>query len=59
MDEFILFADETYKNPHNPYFCFAGYIVKRSEYTDILIPAINALKEKHFGNTEVVFHYTE
>ena len=59
MDEYILFADETYKNPQNPYFCFAGYIVKRSEYTDTLIPEINSLKEKHFGNTEVVFHYTD
>ena len=59
MDEYILFADETYKSPQNPYFCFAGYIIKRSEYTDSLIPAINSLKEKHFGNTSVVMHFTE
>jgi len=59
MDEYILFADETYKSPHNPNFCFAGFSVKRSEYTDVLVPAINALKKKHFGSTEVVFHYTD
>jgi len=59
MDEYILFADETFKTPKNPYFCFAGYIVKRSDYTDCLIPAINALKEKHFGNTKIVIHYTD
>ena len=59
MDEYILFADETGKAPHNPYFCFAGYAIKRSEYVDYLIPAINSLKEKTFGKTSVVFHYTE
>ena len=59
MDEYILFADETGKTPQNPYFCFAGYAIKRSEYVDCLIPAINTLKEKTFGRASVVFHYTE
>ncbi|MCL2486388.1 MAG: DUF3800 domain-containing protein [Oscillospiraceae bacterium] len=54
-----MFADETFKGPANPYFCFAGYIAKRSDYADRLIPEINALKEKHFGNTKVIMHYTE
>lgn len=57
--EYILFADETKKTPKNPHFCFAGLIIKRSDYEDILVPRINELKQKHFGKTDVVFHYTD
>ena len=28
LTEYILFADETNKTPKNPYFCFAGLIIK-------------------------------
>lgn len=57
--EYILFADETKKTPKNPYFCFAGLIIKRSIYEDILVPKINELKQNYFGKTDVVFHYTD
>ena len=54
-DEFILFADETKKTPKNPYFCFAGFIIKRCDYEDILVPKICNLKQKHFGRTDIIF----
>lgn len=57
--EYILFADETKKTPQNLYFCFAGLIIKRSDYESILVPKINELKQKHFGKTDVIFHYTD
>lgn len=57
--EYILFADETKKTPQNAYFCFAGLIIKRCDYEDILVPQINELKQKHFGKTDIVFHYTD
>lgn len=58
-EEYILFADETKKTPQNPYFCFAGLIIKRCDYEDVLVPKINNLKEKHFGRTDIIFHYTD
>lgn len=57
--EYILFADETKKTPNNPYFCFAGFIIKRCDYEDVLIKKINNLKQAYFDNTSVIFHYTE
>ena len=59
MDEYILFADETKKTPQNKYFCFAGLIIKRCEYEDVLVPKINELKLRHFGRTDIIFHYTD
>lgn len=58
-DEYILFADETKKTPGNPFFCFSGFIIKRSEYEEILVPKINELKIKHFGTCGIIFHYTD
>lgn len=57
--EYILFADETKKTPNNPYFCFGGFIIKRCDYEDVLINKINNLKQTFFGNTSVIFHYTD
>lgn len=59
MEEYILFADETDKTPANPNFCLAGYVVKRSVYEEKIAPEINQLKTKYFGNSCVIFHYTE
>ena len=59
MEEYILFADETDKTPLNPNFCLAGYAVKRSIYEEKIVPEINQLKTKYFGNSCVVLHYTE
>lgn len=59
MEEYILFVDETKKTTHNPYFCMSGICFKRSYYEDIVVPEINALKEKYFNNTKVIFHYSD
>ncbi|MBR1599213.1 MAG: DUF3800 domain-containing protein [Lachnospiraceae bacterium] len=59
LSEYILFADETKKTSVNQYFCFAGLIIKRGVYENILIPEINKLKQNYFNSTDVVFHYTE
>lgn len=59
MDEYILFADETNPTSHNPNFCFAGFVVERSYYEDILIKKINNLKLKYFKRTDVIFHFAE
>lgn len=58
-EEYILFVDETQKTPHNPYFCISGVCFKRSYYENTVVPEINALKEKHFGNTSIIFHYSD
>lgn len=57
--EYILFVDETKKTSTNPYFCLSGVCFKRSYYEDTVVPEINALKEKHFSNTSVIFHYSD
>lgn len=57
--EYILFLDETDPNNGSEYFCLSGIIVKRNEYEDVIIKNVNKLKEKHFGNSSIVFHYTE
>lgn len=58
-EEYIMFMDETDPNSVNDYFCLSGMIIKRNEYEDILIKKINELKQKHFNNSDVVFHYTD
>lgn len=59
MEDYILFLDEANVTGANPYFCLAGIIIKRSIYENELIPKINELKIKYFGNTSVLFHYTD
>nr|DAM62663.1 MAG TPA: Protein of unknown function (DUF3800) [Caudoviricetes sp.] len=58
-EEYILFADETNKTPKNPFFCFAGFIIKRCDYENLLLKQINDLKAKYFGKTDIVLHYTD
>lgn len=57
--EYIMFVDETDTCNGSEYFCLSGIIIKRSEYEDIIIKNVNKLKEKHFNNSNIVFHYTE
>jgi len=56
MDEHFLFLDESQAIGAIKYFCLAGYIVSRDEYTGRLIPMVNALKQKTFGKTDVILH---
>lgn len=58
-DEYILFLDETKPAPKNPYFCLAGFAIKRSDYENELIPKINVIKKEIFNDTSIVFHYNE
>ena len=57
--EYIMFVDETDPNNGSEYFCLSGLIVKRSDYENIIIKNVNLLKQKHFHNSNIVFHYTE
>lgn len=59
MADYILFLDEANVTGTNPFFCLGGIIIKRDEYENVLIPAINNLKIKYFSNTSVLFHYTD
>ena len=59
MEEYLLFADETKPTKSNPFFCFAGVSIQRKYYEDTFIPQINALKQKHFGKTDIVFHFSD
>lgn len=59
MEEYLLFADETKPTKSNPFFCFSGVSIQRKYYEDVFIPQINSLKKKHFGKTDIVFHFTD
>lgn len=59
MDEYILFLDETNPGTGNPYFCLAGFCIKRKDYEDIMIPEINKIKKDIFNDTSIIFHYTD
>ena len=59
MEEYLLFADETKPTKTNPYFCFSGVSVSRKYYEDVLISEINNLKKKHFGTTDIIFHFAD
>ncbi len=59
MADYILFLDEANVTSTNPFFCLGGIIIKRDEYENTLIPAVNDLKIKYFSNTSILFHYTD
>lgn len=59
MEDYSLYLDETNVTSTNPFFCLGGIIIKRSIYETIMIEEINNLKEKYFGTTSIIFHYTE
>lgn len=59
MSDYMIFVDETVPDTTNPYLCFAGIIVSRKDYENVIIPKVNALKTKHFGTTGIVFHFAE
>ena len=56
MDEHLLFLDESLAIGAIKYFCLAGYIISREDYTNKLIPKVNALKQNIFGKTDVILH---
>lgn len=62
---FIVYVDESgdhnleQTDPHYPIFVLAFCIVKKSDYTSIITPAIQALKFDTFGHDLVVLHEHE
>jgi hypothetical protein len=56
MDEYFLFLDESKSIGPLAYFCLAGYIICKDEYTRDLIPKVNALKQSVFSKTDVILH---
>ncbi len=59
MADYLLFVDETKPDKHYSNFCFAGIVVEREYYEKELTKLVNQLKQKHFGRTDIVFHYTD
>lgn len=59
MKDYLLFVDETKSDKYHPNFCFAGIVVEREYYEKILIKDVNALKNKHFGKSDVIFHFSD
>ena len=59
MKDYLLYVDETKPSSTQPYFCFAGIAVERLYYEKTLIHDVNALKIKHFGKSDIVFHFSD
>ena len=59
MEEYLLFADETKPTKSNPNFCLSGVSVSRQYYENTLMQQINQLKKKHFGKTDIIFHFAD
>ena len=59
MNEYLLFADETKPTKYIPYFCFSGISIERNYYEDNFVHSVNALKQRYFGKTDVIFHFVD
>lgn len=59
MKDYLLFLDETRPNKHHTNFCLAGIVVEREYYEKTLVKDVNDLKIKHFGKSDVIFHFSD
>jgi len=60
VNEYYLFLDESKPNGHNVHhLCLAGVISKKDIYQYRIIPAVRALKQKVFGNDNIILHESE
>lgn len=59
MERYYLFLDELKPSTQFNHFCLAGCIIKENDYTNIIIPRINKLKDDVFGNRGVILHEIE
>ena len=63
--DYIIYVDESGDhslakiNPEYPLFVLALCIVKKSEYADQIVPAMQRLKHRWFGHDLVVLHEKE
>lgn len=57
MEHYSLFLDEIHAGGHFEYFCLAGVAFNTKEYTEKIIPKVDAVKRDLFnGNTSVILH---
>ena len=60
--DYMVFVDESGSpgmgniDPHYPLFVLAFFIVKKSDYTTQIAPALQQFKFQHFGHDEVILH---
>ncbi len=65
FSDFIIYADESGDHglvnvdPQFPVFCLALIIIKKSDYIDQIVPAIQQLKFDYWGHDKVVLHEHE
>lgn len=57
--DYLLFVDETKPTLHSPNFCFAGIAVERVYYEKTFIKEVSDLKIKHFGKSDIIFHFSD
>jgi hypothetical protein len=58
--EYILYLDESSKKiDEKNFFCVGGVIINRQEYENKAIPKMNEIKNKYWGNNEIVWHYSK
>ena len=62
---YVLFMDES--GDHNlesidkkfPAFCLAGCIFERAYYKEVVRPAVDSLKQRFWGRTDIILHSSE
>ena len=60
--DYMVFVDESGSpgmgniDPHYPLFVLAFFIVKKSDYTTQIAPALQQFKFQHFGHDQVILH---
>jgi len=65
FSDFIIYADESGDhhlekiNPEYPVFCLALCIVKKADYINKIVPAIQQLKFDYWGHDKIVLHERE
>lgn len=58
--EYFLFLDESKPNGNNiHHLCLAGVIIKKETYENEIVSEVRLLKQRVFGNTDVILHETE
>jgi len=56
-EQYSLYLDEIYTGGHFDYFCLAGFATKSENYSQIIIPEVEKLKEDYFEEgVSVVLH---
>src|SRR5580765_8337587 len=66
FSDYIIFVDESGSpsmgggiDPQYPLFVLAFLLMKKSDYAQVVCPAVSAFKLKHFGHDQVILHERE